>query len=68
MRIWPLIATHTLVATAAWLNGWLSGVWAERRRDEEATRPAPPIRIIDLTSRRAYDWAVDGECVWAVFR
>lgn len=60
MKIWPLLATHALVAMTAWLNGWLGGVWAERRRREDA--------IIDLTGRCPYDWRVDGECIRQVIR
>lgn len=57
-----LVATHAFAACAAWANGYLCGVYLERRKAEDGSWP--PLSLIDLTEpSRAYDWALDGEAI-----
>lgn len=59
MTIWPLVATHTLVAAAAWINGRIAGQLG--RRPTGPWPPRPDSVVIDLTAHRPYDWTVDGD-------
>lgn len=57
-----LVVTHTVTATVAWINGWLTGRW---HQDKVANRldDADTIDLRDLFDpARPYDWSVDGEC------
>lgn len=61
-----LVATHALVATLAWCNGYLTGAFLQRRLrlEADAWDTLGPLPLLDLTDGyRPYDWAVDGECV-----
>lgn len=55
-----LVATHAFAACAAWANGYLCGVYLERRKVEDGSWTDTD--LVDLTEPdRVYDWAVDGE-------